>query len=167
MKTYTPEEIYTLAKAVDGHTNSYDWLKNNNCLELAAVCCGLVNYDSSKSLDWLHKYNFRVLWSFIDSFDDNNNAFEYLLHCSGKEWGATVCASYGDEKAIKWLVQFGYKHYVLLAKAIYELIERNDRRRDRGRFMGGGLFGGSSDADSGFGGFDGGSFGGGGAGGSW
>ena len=162
-KKYSAEQILHLAKAIDGNTDSYEWLKKNNVLELAAVCCGFLNYDTSKSLDWLHKYNFRVLWSFIDSFDDNETAFEYLKCCNQKEWGATFCAAYGDNDAIKWLVKFGFNHYVFLSKAIYEFMQKNQRGS---RFAGG--FGWSS--SSGFGGFDGfggGDFGGGGAGGDW
>ena len=115
-KKYSPEQIINLAKAIDGNSFSYNWLKNNQSLELAAICCGFLNRDSSKSLEWLHKYNFRVLWSFIDSFDGNKNSFEYLKHCDGKEWGATFCASYGDNNAIKWLVKSGFKQYVFLSK---------------------------------------------------
>lgn len=167
-RKYSPEQILTLAKAIDGHTASYEWLKKNNCLELAAVCCGVKNYDSSKTLDWLEKYNFRVLWYFVDAFDATvDTSFQYLMSCSRKEWGATFCASYGDNNAIKWLVQFGFKHHVMLSKAIYESLERNENRR----FYGGSSFGtggfGFSGSGGGFSGFGGGSFGGGGAGGSW
>ncbi len=166
-RKYLPEEILTLAKAIDGHKDSYDWLKKNNCLELAAVCCGVVNYDSSKTLDWLEKYDFRILWYFINAFDSTvETSFQYLMSCNRKEWGATYCASYGDNNAIKWLAQFGFRHYVMLSKAIYESLQRDENRRlyKGGLYRSGSGFGGSS---GGFGGFGGGSFGGGGAGGSW
>ena len=161
-KKYSPEQIINLAKAIDGNSFSYNWLKNNQSLELVAICCGFLNRDSSKSLEWLHKYNFRVLWSFIDSFDGNKNSFEYLKHCDGKEWGATFCASYGDNNAIKWLVKSGFKQYVFLSKAIYEYLQRNDYDDD-------GYIGGINwlSSDSGFDGFGGGDFGGGGAVGDW
>lgn len=162
-KKYSAEQIINLAKAIDGNSIAYEWLKNNNSLELAAICCGFLNRDSSKSLTWLHKYNFRVLWSFIDSYEGNDNAFEYLKQCDGKEWGATFCASYGDNTAIKWLVKSGFNHYVFLSKAIYELIQRNEyRRMRRGGIDGISIgFGFSND------GFGGGEFSGGGSGGSW
>ena len=89
-KKYSPEQIINLAKAIDGNSFSYNWLKNNQSLELAAICCGFLNRDSSKSLEWLHKYNFRVLWSFIDSFDGNKNSFEYLKHCDGIKSGGQL-----------------------------------------------------------------------------
>jgi uncharacterized membrane protein YgcG len=163
-KQYTAQQILNLAKAIEGDVLAYSWLKQNHCLELAAVCCGFLNYDTDKSLDWLHKYQFRALWCFIDSFEDNQDAFEYLKFCNQKEWGATYCAALGDNNAIKWLVKNKFNHYVFLSKAIFEHFERYQNRR---RHRGGLIWSVLDDSSDGFDGFGGGDFGGGGAGGDW
>ena len=103
-KKYSPEQIINLAKAIDGNSFSYNWLKNNQSLELAAICCGFLNRDSSKSLEWLHKYNFRVLWSFIDSFDGNNVSAAICLSITGSGfWVSSLMNENFDLKPLETL----------------------------------------------------------------
>lgn len=167
MKKYTPEQIVMFARAIDENVISYEWLKANKCPELAAICCYIL-HDSTKALDWLIRYDFRVLWAFSTALDDEESSFQYLMKNRGVEWAAVISAANGNADALKWLLRFNLNHFGILAKSLNNFFVRYRPRRRGSIFYGfGGGSSGGGFGGGGFGGFDGGGFDGGGAGGSW
>jgi uncharacterized membrane protein YgcG len=158
-REYSGKEIVALAKAIRKEEESFHWLMQNDCKELAALCEVLV-YGQDDAAAWLKKNGFNTLLAFIDALDENDKAFKFLLKGSHKEWAAVINAVNDDDGARAWLVKFNMKHFLLLVDTLAARAEEGG--------SGGGFGGGSGGGGgSGFGGFGGGGFGGGGAGGRW
>ncbi len=121
-KVYTPEQIIQFSKAINEDAVAYEWLKMNKCPELAAACCFIL-HDSQKALDWLKRFDFRILWSFSTALDEEEASFQYLMQNRGLEWAATVCVSHGNTDALNWLLKNRLNHFAILAKALYQIFE--------------------------------------------
>lgn len=156
-REYSEKEIVELVHAVKREEESFKWLLENNCRELAALCDVLV-YGNDNALDWLKRNGFMTLLAFVNSLDSDNDAFHFLLKGQHKEWAAVVNVINDDSKAREWLLKFNLKHFLFLADNL--TLARSSSGGGMGGFSGGG-------GGSGFGGFGGGGFGGGGAGGHW
>jgi uncharacterized membrane protein YgcG len=161
IKKYSEEEITNLSNAIEEDDDSYNWLINNSCKELAAVRDVIVN-NNSEAVDWLQKNKFKTLLAFLSALDNNNEAVTFLLENEGKEWAAVAGIVNGEDQALNWLLKNKYSHFATLSKTLAEFYKDNSGTSSGG--MGGISGGGGS---GGFGGFGGGSFGGGGFGGSW
>lgn len=83
--------IIAWAKAVEGHQNLQNWLKENDYLEL-----------------WMATQAIRL----------HDPARKWLLQNGFAEIMAMISAAEGDQKAQKWLLQFGYDVLYHIAMAV-------------------------------------------------
>ncbi|HTA27128.1 MAG TPA: hypothetical protein VK809_05035 [Bacteroidia bacterium] len=177
-RSYTQEEILALALTIelnDKSVNSFKWLMEHNCVELAALCDVLVN-GKAPARDWLEKNNYTTITTFIDAIspDDNDNAIQALLHSTHPEWAAVAnMVNDGDDDAEQWLIKNGLKYFAAFGDILDKKLEESNTRVETatagvlvaevvvGALLGG--FGGMRFGAMGGGG----SFGGAGAGGLW
>lgn len=160
-KTYTPEAINNLAKAIDGDEDAYTWLNDNHLKELAAFHDVFIHQNESAIL-WLKKHEYHYLINFYYVLNKNTAAQKLLLAHPDKEWALAAAASNNERGALNTLIKNDLKHFGYLALMLNKVFSYGS---DALGAIGG--FGGSIGGSGGFGGFGGGSFGGGGAGGSW
>ncbi len=127
-KKYTAEEIIMLAKALYKKEEAYEWLKENDCKELAAFTDVLV-HDNKSALTFLHKFNFEVITEFLGALDDRPSAYKYLMENDAKEWAAVISMLNNSSDALTWLTENDLKHYTVLSNALQKvIIDINDRR---------------------------------------
>jgi len=164
-RKYKEEEIIALSKAISQEEESFKWLMNNNCKELAALCDTLA-FGNEAALNWLKENKFTILLAFVSALkdDDDDDALNFLLASTFKEWAATINVINDNEGAKEWLINFHLKHYLILAETI---ISESAKNSSSGSYIGGFNGGSGGGSGGGFGGFGGGSFGGGGTGGAW
>jgi hypothetical protein len=121
--SYPKEAIEKLAQLVDRSTSAYNWLVENNYRELTVLAEGLGGREGA--LQWLLDHKHGMLAAFFAAmYDDNGEAFQYLLKNKGTIWAATVNAQRGDKGAKAWLMKNNLQHYAILAEKIAEKFKR-------------------------------------------
>ncbi|MTI22367.1 hypothetical protein E1176_15145 [Fulvivirga sp. RKSG066] len=125
-RKYEIESILRLAEALKGDEVSYQWLKENNFKELAALS-DVILHDSKSAKEWLQQYNFKALSALLSALNNDKLAFRYLLYSDFKEWAAVYRCIYKDNEALEWLARYNYSHYGYLAHVLHTLQESNQK----------------------------------------
>jgi uncharacterized membrane protein YgcG len=156
-KEYSEKAILALAATISRDEDAFQWLLDNDNVELAALADVLV-YSKQDALEWLKQNAFNNIVSFVGALDEDDDAINYLLNHDGKNWAATAEMVNDSDTAPEWLQKF-FPAFGALGDSLI-----SNSRAGRGSVGG---FGGGSGGGGGFGGFGGGGFGGGGGGGRW
>ncbi len=121
IKKYTAEEIIMLSKALYKQEEAYEWLKENDCKELAAFTDVLV-HDNKSALTFLHKFNFEIITEFLGALDDHPSSYKYLMENDSKEWAAVISMLNNSSDALAWLTKNDLKHFTILSNALQKVI---------------------------------------------
>lgn len=178
-RTYNEEEILALTLTIE-HTekseDSFKWLMEHHCVELAALCDVLV-FGKNTARKWLEKNEYTTLTTFLDALnddtDDEDTDLAILLKGMHREWAAVISmVNDGDNNAEGWLIKNGLKYYAAFADTLSKKIDEKNTRKTAleggvalAAVAAGSVLG--EVAGVGFAGFGGGSFGGAGAAGLW
>jgi hypothetical protein len=171
-RAYTEREILATTLVIeqtDKSKDSFNWLMENNCIELAALSDAIVT-GRKNAREWLNTNGYVSLATFVDALkeEEADNALQALASSPRKEWAAVISVVNDDDNAaLMWLIKSGLKYFAALAAILKRKI--SSASSGSGGFGGGSFGGGGSPVGGGgFGGFGGGSgFGGAGAGGMW
>ncbi len=127
IKKYTAEEIIMLSKAMYKQKEAYEWLKENDCKELAAFT-DVLHHNNKSALTFLHQYNFEIITEFLGALNDNPSSYKYLMENDAKEWAAVISVLNDNSKASAWLTKNELKHFLVLSNALQKvIININDR----------------------------------------
>lgn len=123
MRKYTQEEILKFASSLERNESDYEWLKNNNCIELAAFRDALV-HDNTSALEWLKKTKQEVFVDIYNTLLIDRDYYHFVFESGFKEWAAVISFIQGDDNALNWLVTYNLKHYAILARELSPIIGR-------------------------------------------
>ncbi len=114
---YSKEVIEKVSEMLGNSTNAFNWLIENNYRELTVLVDGLGG--SPQAAKWLRDNKHGVIAAFLAAmYDDDGEAFQYLMKNKAFVWAATVNAQRGDKGARAWLKKNNLDHYNMLAEKI-------------------------------------------------
>lgn len=114
---YSKEVIEKVTEMLGNSTNAFNWLMENNYRELTILVDGLGG--SAHAPKWLRENNHGIIAAFLAAiYEDDNEAFQYLMKNKAVVWAATVNAQQGDKGAKAWLKKNNLDHFNMLAEMI-------------------------------------------------
>ena len=126
IKKYTAEEIIMLSKALYKKEEAYEWLKENDCKELAALTDVLL-HDNKSALTFLRQFNFEIITEFLGALDDHPSSYKYLMESDSKEWAAVISMLNNSSDALAWLTKNELNHFAIFSKTLSDVIISKDK----------------------------------------
>jgi len=125
-KKYSSMQILALANAIARDEEAYEWLHQNGCKELNAVCA-FISFEEYDSIDWLKAQGFDEWYMFAVAFEEEfQPSIDYLIERGNLELAAVLDACRDNNTALEWLE----KKHPPYATLVLTILKEFEGRRD-------------------------------------
>ena len=132
MKKYEPDVIMKLCAAMREEDGAQQWLVDNGYRELSEFWDAYEKME--RSFKWLLDNNHRELAALIDGLQGEEHAKVWLMKNGHPELAAVIDASDGNKTAVLWLSKSVHKAWLAVAKEIYLINKKKEKKGFLGLF---------------------------------
>lgn len=129
MKAYPIEVFEHLALCARNNDEvAQQWLVENGYQEMSEFWDAFEGVE--KSFKWLMENNYKPLAATVDAMAGDDKAKVFLITSGNRELAAFADACENKAAAVNWLIQFGHKGWILLAREI----SAREKKSEKGFF---------------------------------